>query len=266
MDPLDQGTPGRVPHAAAQRPHGPGTAEAEHAPRVVGAEHREELEALLDLMRMSVELDDRCGTGAGPGGASSNDATLRAHFAELHARLGEWDERVERVRAAPGALWGWFERSAPREGISEPPFAVGALIDRLAILTVQRARAGQLASPRELHVQHFTDRVAGGERVSVYVEGQNVAQLDGEPASTLRRRIEMTWELIQAFFDAAQSSAQAVAIGSARDALSDLKPPLLDHIAREAALETIAAARGCPACDALLGAGPAAPPPAAGTT
>ena len=150
MDPLDQGTPGRVPHAAAQRPHGPGTAEAEHAPRVVGAEHREELEALLDLMRMSVELDDRCGTGAGPGGASSNDATLRAHFAELHARLGEWDERVERVRAAPGALWGWFERSAPREGISEPPFAVGALIDRLAILSCRRWIPTQIADARKI--------------------------------------------------------------------------------------------------------------------
>ena len=214
----------------------------------IGSEHREDLETLLDILRMSIELEDRCGYGDPPSGEQRNRAAVLAHFPELEALLGEWDARVERVQAAPGALWGWFERSASRRGIGEPPFVVGALIDRLALLTVERARSGQLDVAHDLTLQHFNDRLAGGERVSLYVEGQNVAQLPGDPQATLPRRIDTVHELIQQLFDDAQSSAQAVAIGSARDALMDIKLPLLDHVAQEAASDSLHVAAGCPFC------------------
>jgi hypothetical protein len=241
--------PGRALRRATQK-RGQGSDRqqdgAEQAP--VDEGHRENLETLLDLVRMSIELEDHCGYGDPTQGEQRNRAAVLAHFGDLEGPLDEWDVRVDRVRAAPGSLWGWFERTAERLGISEPPFAVGALIDRLALLTADRARLGQLDVPHELHIQHFNDRLAGRERVSLYVEGQNVGQIDGQPRASLAKRLDTAHRQIQKLFDGAQTSAQAIAIGSARDALMDLKLPLLNHLAQEAAADSIWFVEACPVC------------------
>ncbi len=245
MDSTGEGKPRRVLKGAAQRRFV--RAEAP-APTPVRPEHQEELESLLDMMRMSVQLDDHRPFRGNAEGEQVGRAAFMAHFGELDEMLGEWDARIDHVRAAPGALWGWFERTAAREKITEPPFSVGGLIDRLALLTVERARRGQLNTPHELHIQRFNDRLAGVERVSVYAEGQNVAQLSGEPQATLEARVSEVEGRVRRLFADAQDSAQAVAIGSARDALLDLKLPLLERLAREGAGDAFPLAPSCPVC------------------
>jgi hypothetical protein len=245
MDSTGEGKPRRVRKGAAQRRF---VRAQQPAPPPVLPEHQEELESLLDMMRMSVQLDDHRPFRGNSEGEQVGRAAFAAHFGELDEMLGEWDERIDHVRAAPGALWGWFERTAAHEEITEPPFSVGGLIDRLALLTVERARRGQLNTAHELHIQRFNDRLAGVERVSVYVEGQNVAQLSGAPQATLEARVSEVEGRVRHLFADAQESAQAVAIGSARDALIDLKLPLLERLAREGAGDAFPLAPSCPVC------------------
>jgi hypothetical protein len=209
--------------------------------------HREDLEALMDLLRVAIQLESRCDYGDEPGDDQRRRSFL-AHFGELQAPLEEWNAAVARVEAAPGALWGWLARSTIERGFSEPPFAVGGLIDRLAILTGARARQGRLETPHRLFLEHFRDRLGGGEGVSLYVEGQNVARLPSDPAGTLDERIAAAEELIQTLFDDAQRCGETGEIVQAQDALLDLKQPLLDRLALHAAVDLILFAPDCPVC------------------
>lgn len=218
--------------------------------------HREDLEGVMDLLRVAIQLDSRCEYGDGPGGSQQNRSAFLAHFHDLRAPLAEWNARVEEVEAAPGALWGWLARATTERGIAEPPFSVGALIDRLAILTSERARQERLDVPHRLYFERFRDRSAEGERVSVYVEGQNAVWLASDPPETLEERIEGAESAIQALFDDAQRSEAAQEVVGARDALLDLKQPLLDRLAEQASHDVILIAADCPVCGA-----PPAPDP-----
>ena len=231
------------PHRAGGRPRAD---RADLTP--VGSEHREDLEGLLDLVRVAIDLEASCDYGDRPHGHQPNRTSFLAHFEELESPLAQWDAEVERVQAAPGALWGWFERRVSKRGISEPPFAIGPLIDRLAILTAERARHGRLDTPHRLYLQHFTDRSRGGEQVSMYVEGQNVAQVPLEPQVSLQRRLDAVGELVQALFDDAQRSDEAGEIVEARDSLLELKQPLLDRLTLHGSLDAIYFADDCPVC------------------
>jgi hypothetical protein len=224
-------------------------------PVPVPVEHRESLEAHMDVLRMAIELEGPCDYGDKPGAEPHNREQFLAHFGELEAQLEEWDARVERVRAAPNALWNWFARGASRHGITEPPFALGPLIDRLAILTAERSRKGQLEMPRALALEHFRDRIAGGECLSLYLEGQNISQLPAEPKATAQARVDAASQLVQALFDDAQASNQAHEIVDAHEALLDLKQPLLDRLAVHASVDAIMLAPDCPECRRLRQSG-----------
>jgi hypothetical protein len=214
----------------------------------VGFAHREDLEARMDLLRMAVELEGACEFGDPPGRGEERREAFMAHFRELKAPLEEWNERVDGVRAAPAAVWGWYERAARKRGVSEPPFAVGALIDRLAILTAERSRQGELDVPRELQIERFRDRVSGVERVSLHMEGQNVARLPSEPSATIDQRAEAAEATLQKLFDDAQRSNEAQDVANARDALVALKQPLLERLAIHASVDDILFAPDCPVC------------------
>lgn len=225
-----------------------GRGETERDLTPVAPEHREDLEGLLDVLRVAIELEGACDYGDRGPGQQTNRTSFLAHFGELERPLAQWDETVERVAAAPGALWEWFAHSTAKRGITEPPFAIGPLIDRLAILTAERARHGQLDTEHKLHLQHFTDRQAGGERVSLYVEGQNVAQLPSEAPAIPGGQLEAAGEAVQALFDDAQSSDEASEILEARDLLLDLRQPLLDLLTLQGSLDAIYFAADCPVC------------------
>lgn len=226
----------------------PGTPPGELRP--VDGAHREDLEALMDLVRVSIDLEAPCDYGDGAASEAANRTAFLAHFTDLERPLREWDAAVERVQAAPGALWSWFERAARKRGIREPPFALGALIDRLAILTADRARHGRLGAPHRLSVEHYRDRLREGERVSMYVEGQHVGYLPDESDAAVERRMQTADALIQALFDDAQRSRPAAEVVDARDLLLDLKRPLLDLLAEHASLDVFMVAAGCPVCSA----------------
>jgi hypothetical protein len=214
----------------------------------VGSAHREDLESRMDLLRMAVELEAPCEYGDPQGAGAERRQAFMAHFRELQAPLEEWNERIERVRAAPATLWSWFERAARKRGVSEPPFALGALIDRLAILTTERSRHGELDVAHPLQVERFRDRVSGVERLSLHVEGQNVARLPAEPAATIEQRATAAEKVLQKLFDDAQRSNQAREVASARDALLDLKQPLLERLAIHASVDEILFEPDCAAC------------------
>jgi hypothetical protein len=221
-------------------------------PAPVEPKHHEDLEALHNALRAAVELESRCDFADPPNGRQHNRESFLAHFSELEDALGEWDAEVERVRAAPGALWDWYARAAVERDINEPPFAVGPLIDRLATWTVERARHGQLSTPHELYMQHFKDAFDGEEYVSVYVEGQKVAKLPGEPRADAQRRIDAVDGLIQRLFDDAQSCEEAREIDQARDSLLDLKHELLDRLALYAMFTPALFAADCPLCQRTI--------------
>jgi hypothetical protein len=218
----------------------------------VEPDHQEDLEALRNVMRAAIELESRCDfADASSDGAHNREAFL-AHHGDLQDALEEWEAAVERVRAAPGALWDWYARETLERGIGEPAFAVGPLIDRLATCTVERARQRQLDTPHELYLQHFKDAFEGEEYVSVYVEGQKVAKLSAEPRRDAQRRVEAVDLLIQQLFDDAQSCGEAREIGLSRDSLLDLKHELLDRLALHARLTPVLFAADCPSCQTLV--------------
>ncbi|HYM54669.1 MAG TPA: hypothetical protein VES97_04860 [Solirubrobacteraceae bacterium] len=217
-------------------------------PAPVDPKHREDLETLRNVVRAAIELESPCDFADPPNGGQDNRRAFLAHFGELEDALVEWDAEVERARSAPGALWEWYARAAAERGITEPPFAVGSLIDRLATWTVERARNGQLNSPHDLYLQHFKDAFEGEEYVSVYAEGQKVARLPGEPRADVRRRTVAANRLIQTLFDDAQACEAAQEIGRARDSLLDLKHELLDRLALHGTATPVVFAPGCPCC------------------
>ncbi|HWX98290.1 MAG TPA: hypothetical protein VNZ01_15710 [Solirubrobacteraceae bacterium] len=214
--------------------------------RVVG--HRDDLKAVLDLLRVGIELEGHCDYGDPPDRGDPSRVAVRAHFGDLAAVLDEWDREVERARSAPGALWRWLADSALELGITEPPFAVGSLIDLLAILTADRSRRWQLGVPRELHFEHFSDRIGSAHQLSLYLEGQMVARLEDGPAQDGGRVLKTACSLIQALFDEAQTCEPAREIGETRDSLLALKEQLLERLASEAALTGIRFSSDCPFC------------------
>ena len=202
--------------------------------------HREDLEALMDLLRVAVQLESRCDYGDAPGDGERRSSFL-AHFGELSEPLEQWNAGVDRVEAAPGALWGWLARTTIDRGVSEPPFAIGAMIDRLAILTAARARQGLLEAPHRLFLEHFKDRLGGGEGVSMYVEGQNVrappqrAGADarrayqggrGDDSGAVRRRPEVRRGGGDSWRPGRADRPQAAAARSARAARGDRRDPV----------------------------------------
>jgi len=212
--------------------------------------HREDLEELLDLLRATIELESRCDFAEPESGSALDRAVFLAHFGELDVSLLAWNERVERVRAAPGALWESLARAATRRGLVEPPFSVGPLVDRMAVITVERSRRGQLGVPHELSIERFRDKVGGSPFVSLYMEGQRVASLPPDPEGDADAAALTAERLIQACFDEAQHSEAALEIDNARDALLDLKQHLLGMLAEHAAADTIGPSADCPLCGA----------------
>jgi hypothetical protein len=215
----------------------------------IDAEHLEDLEAQMDSLRVVIELESRADYGDPPSGDQRNHASFLAHFTELGSALEEWDSAVERAQVAPGSVWAWFAQATTERGFTEPPFAIGPLIDRLATLTVERARQGRLHASHRLYLQHFERASTRGLQASVYVEGQSVAQLPAEWSAPLERQIEAAGQRVQALFDDAQSCEAAVEIASSRDALLELKQPLLDRLALLASVEAFAFTESCPICE-----------------
>lgn len=217
-----------------------------------GSRHKEDLELTLSGLRTAVELEGRCDFADPPNDSSRDGQIFLAHFGALETLLDQWDDRVERMRAAPDALWGWFAREVVEHGIAEPPFAVGPLVDRLAVWTIDRSRRGQLRTPHQLGLQVFDDAIGGIKHTRLYLGGEKVATLPGEPPADLQSRIDAASGLIRTLFDDAQTCSEAREIEDARDALLELKQQLLDSLELHAAATPIARAEDCPCCRTQL--------------
>jgi hypothetical protein len=239
----------RALRRAAHAPHPDPLAEAQSAAgELVGAGHRMHLEAQMDTLRMAIELERRSDFGDLSDDDRPNRASFLAHFAGLDTALDEWDALVEREQAAPGSVWGWLAQATGERGFTEPPFALGQLIDRLATLTVERARRGSLRKSHRLDVQAFETRSTQGEHLSLHVEGQHVAQLPVDSAATAEEQVEVVGRRIQALFDDAQRCEEAQEVARARKRLLLIKQPLLERLALHASVEPLAFAAGCPIC------------------
>jgi hypothetical protein len=171
-----------------------------------------------------------------------------AHHEGWKEALLDWEEKVRRLRSAPARLWSWLAASAGEMGLTEPPLALGPLIDRLAILTVQRSRDGSLRTRQRLFVQELRSGHGAQACVAVYVEGERVALLrSGEQPLGLSPGARLC-EAVQTLFDAAQSSDIAADIGRSADELLETKHLLLERLNTLAAADAFDFAEVCPVC------------------
>jgi hypothetical protein len=203
---------------------------------------------LHDRLRTAVELESPADYGGPRGSGDMNRRIYLAHFPELGPVLDEWDAAVERARIAPGALWDWLAATAAERGMAEPAFAVGSLLDTLAILTLTRARTWQLGVPHALSFEQFRDRRGGDEYVTVHLNDQRVVQFPIQPHTDAERRTLAADRLIQGLFDDAQASEAALALVAARDSLLVLKEQLVEVLAPRAADGPTTVVADCPLC------------------
>jgi hypothetical protein len=229
------------------RPGRPPPLEHAAAPAGLSLRHRRQLEASVDLLRIAIELESECDFGDTSVAQRSNRVAFLAHFGDWEEALGEWDGAVARARDAPAALWSWMTAFAPRIGLREPPLELGPLIDRLAILTVQRSREGCLAMPQQLLVQPLRSGHGQTTRIVIYVEGQRVGQLLGEEDPRSRHGAYLAGR-IQELFDLAQETDEAHELQRAADLLQEAKHALLGRLNLLAASDSIEFADRCPVC------------------
>ena len=216
----------------------------------VDAAHQAALEALLGTFSTAVALEMHCDLVDAESGEPHNREAFRAHFPALDGSLERWNATIDRVAAAPEALWRRFAGSARDRGLTEPPFMVGVLIDQLATWTLEGSRRGELDSPQESLLEHFDDRVGGSPYVSVYLMGRRVAMLPGGPQAEVERRVEAADNLIRGLFEEARGCDEAAEIADTRETLLGLKHHLLEDLDVEKAAPSIAFAADCPRCQA----------------
>ncbi len=229
----------------------PGSASEESGRAALHIAHQDELEATFDMLRTSVELEMRSDFGGARSGQPSGRVVLLAHFGVLRHALEEWDAAVARAALAPGTLWQLVAASVAERGISEPPVAIGSLIDRLALTTLERSRRGLLGAPHELYFQQLPSRLKGAAVMTLYVEGQPVATVADANGTGAELELDITARVIQAMFEEAQGSGEALEVDEARDSLLILKQDLLASLESCAAQLPVALRDECPACRAI---------------
>lgn len=217
------------------------------------AAHRTGLETLLSTFTTAIALEMKCELGDAPTDQPHNREVFRAHFASLEGSIGRWNEAVARAQAAPQALWRRLANSARDHGITEPPFMVGALIDHLATRTLESSRRWELGAPQEPILQHYNDRLAGADFVSVYVLGRHVATLPAGPEPDVRRRVSAADALIRSLFEDARTCTEARQVADGRDSLLELKHQLLSERERYPGAESLDPTPGCPICELHAG-------------
>jgi hypothetical protein len=232
-----------------------GLAPQHRADAALDASHRERLELLCDILRCALELEAPCDFAAAPGGRDLNESVFFAHFSEWSELLREWNELNLRSRHAPDRLWGRVALECERRHLTEPPVALGGVIDKLAILTCKRAREWQLEAPHALALNLVGDRIGGVDHLALYLERERISSLAGPPEEA-QRSLEGTARVLQAIFEEIQRSPEARAISAARDSMLELKHDLISRLAA-AAPDALILAAGCPMCAAT-------PQPAAG--
>jgi hypothetical protein len=209
--------------------------------------HRDELESLLAALRSAVQLEMRRDQADPVLGGEAARHALLAHFPELAEPVAEWDGTIERLSSAPAALWQWLSDAILERGMTEPPVAIGSLVDRLAFITLERARRGLLRAPHPLYLKQLPSRIMREEVVVLYLDGQRVAALAARLPET-ERELDALGLSMQEVFDEAQRCDQAVELDAARDALLLLKQRLLAIIDGCAASDRVGFSPACPAC------------------
>ncbi len=210
--------------------------------------HRDELEAMLAALRTAVDLEMPLGFTDSAMGAELERCALLAHFGELAEPIAEWDGALERMSAAPAALWEWLGAAVAERGVTEPPVALGSLIDRLAFITLERSRRGLLRVPHALYLQELPSRLRGEDVISLYVEGQQVATVSAKRTAETKLQLGALGRIIQELFDDAAASDQARALDEARDSLLMLKQRLLSALRDCGPASPLRLAPACPVC------------------
>jgi hypothetical protein len=226
--------------------------------------HRTVLESLLSTFTTAIALEMQCELVDAPTDQPHNREVFRAHFADLEGSIDRWNEAVACAQAAPQALWRHLANSAREHGITEPPFMVGALIDHLATRTLESSRRWQLGAPQEPILQHYNDRLAGNDYVSVYVLDRRVAALPAGSEPEVQRRVSAADALIRSLFEDARTCAEARQVADGRDSLLELKQKLLSKRERYPGIESLHSALGCPICQQQVDGAATPAPTAAG--
>lgn len=216
----------------------------------------ERLELLRELLDGALERESPCDLGAAPAGRALNESILFAHFAELAEPLREWDELQLRARCAPDRVWARVADACREHHLSEPPVALGGVVDKLAILTCRRAREWRLEEPERLALKLLKDRVGGLDHLTLYLERERISSLP-DPGAGSERALAATAAAIQAIFDELQHGSEARSISATRDALLELKHDLIARLS-SLTLRSAQEAPGCPMCEGAARRGAAA--------
>ena len=198
--------------------------------RRLGPDHLADLELLRSLLRTAIDLESRCDFGESPTGPRTNRAAFLAHFPDLEPELELWDAAVNRVKVATRDLWAWLDDACADRGVREPEFAVGAVIDRLALLVLQRARNWELQSPHKLTFERFAGSQPA-DPATLYMGGRLVVQVPSLPADAADERVAFAAKLLQQLHDDLAQSQQASEVLNARDLLLLAQESLRERLA-----------------------------------
>jgi len=242
-------------------------AEREHAQ--VTPAHETQLRQLLEGLKLDVSEARACNYGDA-GGTPDRRESITAHFGELAAELDAWDAAVARLAKAPEELRTAIELWVAERGISDQG-SLAAVTDKLAVLTRDRALAGELHEIVGLGIEDLSHS-AGRGGVTLIVGPSDLLVIDrmpedGEPPDPFfgaesddrfPERVHAAKALLQALFAEAQRSVEAAEVTDAQKALAALRPSVLQSLERH--LMSFPVRRRAPECPFCQTQAPAVTP------
>jgi hypothetical protein len=211
----------------------------------VGRIHEQHLHGWLERLVNAVNERSAC-----PYPDDQGRQAIRSHFPDLTAPCDEWDAAVARADAAPVAAREQVERH-----VAEAHIPDGYNRDKLAEVIARFV----VARP-DYHVvlRAVRDEFRGDDVCwSVFTPSGRgtevkIAELADAPVEAIQEHVSADEAALRAVVDGVRNSERIPEIAASRDALGELRRPLLDMLATKQAVSPILSAAACPYCQAQL--------------
>jgi hypothetical protein len=234
--------------------------------RQVGPAHRSLLGGLLESVQLAVLNGRVVDYSDAPDGEPQNQDSFAAHFESLMPTLDEHRAAVQQLELATQSLRGWVEHEVHRRGFTKPGYLEGTVTECFSEISVDRALRGELSESLVIHLRcvegittpegekYWSANLHSGRReVKVAQLRHVVKEFSEEGMAPLNRIIAGMDRDLQACFDAIQDSDAAAEVAASRDALRELRQPLMDRLKRLRIAFDPVFTGSCPFCLAEVG-------------